>query len=314
MSDILSVAFFSGLVAACVRLTMPILFTALGECLSEQSGILNIGLEGYMLTGALSGFVGATLIGGNLWMGVLIALIVGAMMGLLIGFLTITLRADQVVAGVALNIFALGVTNFSFRLIFSDQLKSPTTKPFPTYPIPFLADIPILGEAFFNQSLFIYLGYLLVPAVWALMFKTPFGLKIRAAGEKPEAVDSAGISVYGVRYACVMIAGALGAVGGAFLTLGSLNVFVENVTAGRGFIALTAVIFGGWHPVKIFGACLFFGLADAFQLRMQALDFGIPYQWLLMTPYVLTLIALFSLAGRTKAPSAITLPFVKESR
>jgi simple sugar transport system permease protein len=153
-----------------------------------------------------------------------------------------------------------------------------------------------------------------VPAVWVVLYKTSFGLKIRAVGEKPEAVDSAGISVYGVRYLCVVIAGALGAMGGAFLTLGSLNVFVENITAGRGFIALTAVIFGGWHPWKILGACLFFGLADAIQLRMQALDFGIPYQFLLMSPYVLTLIALFSMAGRTKAPSAITLPFVKESR
>ncbi len=314
MSDILTVAFFSGLMAACVRLAIPILFTAMGEAISEQSGILNIGLEGYMLAGALAGFVGATFTGGNLWMGVLVAWIVGGLLGLLIGFLTITLRADQVVAGVALNIFALGATNFAFRIIFSSQLKSPTTDPFPTYPIPLLADIPVVGQAFFDHSIFVYLGYLLVPLTWVLLYKTSFGLKIRAAGEKPEAADSAGISVYGVRYACVIIAGSLGAVGGAFLTLGSLNLFVENITAGRGFIALTSVIFGGWHPVKIFGACLFFGLADAFQLRMQALDFGIPYQFLLMTPYVLTLIALFSLAGRTRAPSAITIPFVKESR
>jgi simple sugar transport system permease protein len=298
VSEILTIAFLSGLMAACIRLTIPILFTALGEAVSEQAGILNIGLEGYMLAGALAGFAGAYFLGGNLWMGVLIALIVGGVLGFLIGFLTITLRADQVVAGVALNIFALGVTNFSFRLIFSDQLKSPTTKPFPTYPIPLLSDIPVLGGALFDQSLFVYLGYLLVPATWVLLYKA----------------DSAGVSVYGVRYACVVIAGALGAMGGAFLTLGSLNVFVENVTAGRGFIALTAVIFGGWHPWKILGACLFFGLADAIQLRMQALDFGIPYQFLLMTPYVLTLIALFSLAGRTKAPSAITIPFAKESR
>ena len=269
---------------------------------------MNIGLEGNMLTGALAGFVGAYFTG-TPWGGVVCALVFGLIMGLLMAFISVTLRADQVAAGIALNIFALGVTGFFFRYFFDDMLLPPTIEAFEGVHIPVLSDIPFLGPILFQQVVLVYIVLFLVPLMWLLLYRTNFGLNVRVVGEIPEAGESVGIRIAWTRYTCTAIGGMLSALGGAILSLGHMNMFVENMTAGRGFIALTAVIFGRWHPGRTLLATLIFGFADALQLRFQALGFGIPFQFLLMTPYLLTIIVLVGAVGRTDAPAALAIPY-----
>jgi ABC-type uncharacterized transport system permease subunit len=260
---------------AAIGLTTPILLASTGELIAERAGIFNIGLEGMMLLGAFCGFI-AEWQTGSAWVGVLVALLAGMLLATLMAFLSIELSADQVVVGVGLNILALGVTTFAFEQIFADRAQV-LLQPVGGVAIPGLSDIPWLGEALFDQPVLGYIAFLSVPAVWFLLHKTSLGLSIRAAGELPEAVTTAGISVKKVRWAATLAAGAFAGLGGAFLSVVSLGLFIQGMSAGRGYIALAAVIFGGWRAGGMLAACFVFGGADALQLRLQAVGF-IPRQ------------------------------------
>lgn len=304
-------AFFSDYLAASLRLSVPLAFAALGGLLSERSGVLNIALEGMLLTGA---FVSAavTFYTGNTWIGVLGAFIVGGIVGLLHAYLSISLKVDQLVSGLAINLSVAGLTAFGSRLIFTTD----TTQKLPSMgaiAIPGLSQIPLLGSLLFNQDLLVYLLLLLIPLLTYLLFQTSLGLTLRAVGESPRTADTAGIWVGQVRSMSVILSGCLAALGGAYLVLVHVRYFTEGISAGKGFIALAALIFGRWHPVYTALACLLFGATEALQLRVQAFNLNIPYQLLTMLPYIVALFALIGLAGKATPPSALGIPYCQES-
>jgi general nucleoside transport system permease protein len=285
-----------------IRLTVPLAFATLGGLYSERSGVLNIALEGMMLTGAFTS-AAATFYTGNPWIGILAALIFGGMVGLLHAFLSVSLRVDQLVSGLAINLVAAGFTSFLARLIFSNA----STQQLPGFSpiiIPVLANIPVIGSLLFQQDIFVYLLLFLVTSTTYILFNTSFGLTLRAVGEYPKAADAAGVSVVKVRYLAVIISGCLASLGGAYLTLVQVKYFAENMSAGKGFIAIAALIFGKWHPVNSALACLLFGATEALQLRIQALGVNIPYQFLVMLPYAIALLALVGKTGKSTPPGA----------
>jgi ABC-type uncharacterized transport system permease subunit len=310
LETIFSYTFMVGLFAAAVRIAAPLLLTALGEIVSEKAGVLNIGLEGFMLVGSLAGFLG-TYYSHNSWIGMLTGLLVGVIFSLLHAYLSITLCTDQVVNGIAVNILGLGLTSLIFRGLFGISTLPPRIQPLGIIKVPYLADIPVLGPILFQQSPIVYLAVFFALLCWIIVFKTDFGLALRATGEIPEVADTAGINVARIRYIAVMVAGGLAGLGGAFLSVAQLGNFTDSMTAGRGFIALAVVIFGRWSPFGALIVSMFFGLAYALQLALQALGFNVPYQFLLMLPYVLTMVALAGSAGRRGAPAALATPYKK---
>jgi simple sugar transport system permease protein len=253
---------------ASVRLATPLMFASTGELISERAGVLNVGLEGMLLAGAFFAYLGSYLTG-SLLLGVLLGLTAGVAVAILMAVLSIRARADQIVVGVGLNILALGVTTFLFREVFAGQAEVHLPRPGPLA-VPLLSDIPVVGGAFFRQAGFVYVAFALLAGAWFVLYRTSWGLAIRAAGEVPAAADTAGVSVARIRWIGTLVAGALAGVGGAFLSVGQLGLFIEGMSAGRGFLALAAVIFGGWRPLGVLAACLVFGAADALQLRLQA--------------------------------------------
>lgn len=294
-----------------VRTCIPFLLAALGLIYSERAGITNIGVEGIMLIGALFGVVGSYLFG-NVWMGVLLAMLVCGLISLLFAFLTITGHSDQVVVGAALNILGLGLTTALARVIFGINTAPPKIDSFARIPIPFLSKIPIIGEALFNQNAIVYLALILVPILHLILFKTELGLRIRAVGEHPKACDTVGINVYRIRYGTVIFSGIMTGLAGSYVSLGLLAFFTENMIAGRGFIALAVVIFGRYKPFGALIAALLFGAGETLQFTLQAANIGIPHQFLLMIPYALTILALAGFVGKVKGPAAGGLPYVKE--
>jgi ABC-type uncharacterized transport system permease subunit len=297
------------LLASTIRNATPLVFAALGGMFSERSGVVNIALEGLMLIAAFAGVVGAWLSGSAL-VGLGFALAAGLLFALVHALMCITFEADQIISGTAINLLALGGTGFLMVLIFGSGGTSPRVSGFKEVAIPLLSDIPLIGPALFNQSLLVYLMYILIPITYFLIFRTPFGLRIRATGEVPEAVDTAGVSVTRMRYYGVALSGLLAALGGVYLSMGILSAFTENMTGGRGFIALAALIFGRWNPIGAAGAALLFGfgLAVTFQVPQEA----IPLEFIQMVPYILTIIVLAGFGGRAIAPAAIGKPYRKE--
>jgi simple sugar transport system permease protein len=312
VDTLISEVFWVGLLAATVRLSTPILLASLGEILAERAGVLNIGIEGMMLVGALGGFLGSRGTANSL-IGVAAGVLAGMVLAWLFAYLTVTLAVDQVVCGITVNLLALGVTSFVHRVIYGIRTLIPSATPLPEWHIPGLAQAPLLGPILFRHNLLVYGAIVLVAATWFLLYRTTWGLQVRAVGEYPRAADSVGVDVFRVRHLSLLACGGLAGMGGAFLSLGHLNMFVDHMTAGRGFIALAVVIFGKWHPVGALGASLLFGAAEALQLRLQALGFQIPFQFLVMLPYVLTVVALAGVVGRSIQPAALTLPYLKES-
>ena len=306
-----NLSFFSDYLVASLRLAVPLAFAALGGLYSERSGVLNIALEGMLLTGAFTS-AAATFYTGNTWVGVLAALVAGGLVGLLHAYLCVTLRVDQLVSGLAINLVAAGLTSFLARLVFSSG--SVQLAGIKAITIPGFANLPIVGALLFNQDPLVYLLLLLVPLSNYILFYTSSGLTLRAVGEYPRAADTAGVSVQLVRYLSVMISGCLAGLGGAYLTLVQVKFFAEGMSAGKGFIAIAALIFGKWHPVATALACLLFGATEALQLRIQALGVNIPYQFLVMLPYVIALLALVGLAGKSTPPAALGVPYLKENR
>lgn len=280
------------LMASAFRLATPLMLAALGGLISERSGVINIALEGMILVGAFFGMLGSFLTG-NPWIGVAFGMISGGMMGLIHAGLTQRWRMNHIVSGVALNIFALGLTTYLLRQIFKHAGGSPPVEGLPQWggqnPLSWLAVVLVVGVSF-------------------LLFRTPVGLRLRSAGEHPGAAASAGIRVAAVRYASVISSGALGGLAGVYLSLGQLNMFAEGMSGGRGFIALAAVIFGKWNPWGAAGAALFFGFFDALQMRLQGQAIGgvtIPSEFMLMIPYILTIVALAGFVGKAVAPAAL---------
>jgi simple sugar transport system permease protein len=304
---------WSALIAATLRYATPLTFAAIGGMFSERSGVVNIGLEGDMLMGAFFGIWGADVT--NSWeLGLVIALASGALLALLHAFFCIHLRADQIVIGTAINFLALGITGYLFVDIYGSQ-GTPTTIPtVPNVNIPGLQDVPFFGPAFGSLNLMIWLSFVVLVASYYVIFKTTLGLRIRSVGEHPRAAETVGISVYGIRYGCVITSGALAALGGAYLTLGNVGLFDQNISGGRGFIALAALIFGNWRPFGAFAACLLFGFSSALADRIPAYFAEGSYAPLLFNalPYVLTIVAVAGVIGRSIPPAADGKPYIRQ--
>ena len=290
----------------------PIGLAAMGGVLSERSGVLNIGLEGMMLTGALAGAMGSYFLGGP-WVGTLAALAAGVMLGVGLGYLTVTLGANQIVTGVGINLFALGFTTFVERVVLRPA-GIEAVPSFARFASPRILAIPLLGPLLANLTPLVPVTIVIAPILAVFLYRTSWGLALRATGEVPRAADTAGINVFLVRYLAVAGGGALAGMGGAFLSLGQLNLFSENMTAGRGFIALAAVILGKWHPVGALAAALLFGAAEALQLFVQSYGLGVPYQIPTMLPYALALAVLAGLVSRAIPPAAEGIAYQPEER
>jgi general nucleoside transport system permease protein len=306
--DLVTYSFVVGVLASAVRWATPILFAALGEVFTERAGILNLGLEGIMLMGALSGFVGAYNTG-SLWVGVLVAAVTGMVMGLLMAFVSVTAKANQVVAGLGITILGGGLSTLLFRLFFGLRSKPPTIKTFSTEPIPLLSEIPVVGRMFFNHNVMVYMAFVLVAVGWYVLYRTRYGLALRAVGERPEAADTRGLNVTRLRYSALMIGGAMAGIGGAYLPLANLGLFWTQMTAGRGFIAVAVVVFSRWDPVRALLGALVFGGAAALQTALQTLEAPIPSELLLMMPYIVTIIVLVGVSRRAEFPSAFAVPY-----
>ncbi len=305
ISELFTTTVLVGILASGFRLATPYLYAALGETFGQRSGVLNLGVEGIMLLGAFAGFY-TTLITDNLWLGLLAAIIVGGLMGVAVAFINVTLKAEQGISGIGVFLFGLGMS----ELLFQKTLGTvETVSGFPDIYIPFLSDIPILGEIFFQQNLLVYIAYVMVPISWFVLNKTTLGLKIRAVGENPEAADSLGVSVTGVRYATQIFGGVMSGVAGASLSIALLNVFQQGMTAGLGFIAVALVYFGGWRPLGVLVGSLIFSMVNALQLWVQVLELPIPSDIAVMMPYVLTILALVIAVQRVRPPSALTKPY-----
>jgi len=308
ISDLLSVTVLIGILASGIRLATPYLYAAIGETFGQKSGVLNLGVEGQMLLGSFAAFY-VTFKTGNLWLGLLTAMLVGALMGLAMAYVTVNLHAQQGISGIGFYLFGLGMSELLFqRLMGSVE----TIQGFPRVHIPFLSDIPGIGEIFFSQNLLVYGAYLLVPLAWFVLNKTTLGLKIRAVGENPDAADSLGVSVARVRYFTIILGGTLSGIAGASLSIALLNVFQQGMTSGQGFIAVALVYFGAWRPVGVLGGALLFSLVNSLQLWIQVLGIPIPSDIAVMMPYVLTILALVATVSRVRAPSALSKPFERE--
>lgn len=290
-----------------VRLAMPIVLASTGELLSERAGVLNLSLEGMMLSAAFAA-AAASWATGMPVVGLLAAVIVSLGFAFVQAVLSVSLRANQLVVGIGFNILALGATTFLYRQIFG-PLSRDTIPGLQRLRVPWLSDIPVLGPALFQQTALAYVAVLMVAVTWALLKYTSFGLAVRAVGDDPRAADQAGINVTRTRYLGVLYAGVLAGLGGAFMSIADSNTFTEGMTNGAGYLAITAVIFGGWSPWKTLGACLLFGFATALQFVVPAMGLDIAVAPLLMLPYVLALVAIAGLVGTGRQPMALTLPF-----
>ena len=299
----------AGLLAAGIRMATPIVYAALGGMFSERVGIVHIGLEGVMLTSAFAG-VATSYYTGNPWIGVLVSMLTGGLISLIHAVITIKYAGDQVVSGTGLNILALGFTSYMTQVIWGNRGASDSVQGIADISIPIIKDIPFIGAIIGTHSPLVYLMPFVVYACYYVLFKTPFGLRIRAVGEHPIAAETAGVDVIKIKYTGVIVGGMLAGLGGAFLSLSHLNLFTRGMTGGRGFIAMAAMIFGKWMPFGVFASGLLFGFADALQIRLQSLGI-LPPQIILMLPYVLTIAILAGFVGKAKAPSDYK-PYKKE--
>jgi simple sugar transport system permease protein len=302
-----------GFLATALRLSVPVVFAAVGGVLAERSGVYNIALEGMILAGAFGAAVGAFFFHTPV-AGLLVGAAAGALAALILAVLGVSMGVNQIVAGIAINLLSLGLTAFLSRVVFGAQANTLSLPGFKPVPVPGLGAIPVVGPVLFGQDVLVYAMYLTVALAWVVLFRTPWGLAVRAVGEHPAAADSAGISVTGVRYACVAASGVLAALGGCYLVLSQVFLFSEHMSAGKGFIALAAVILGRWSPLGALAACLLFGFFDALQLRLQFANPEVPYQVFVMLPYLASILALVGLVGRPTPPAAAGLPYRREAK
>lgn len=313
MDGMFEMATVIGFLSAAVRLSTPLLLAALGELVSERAGVLNLSVEGMMLTGALFGFLGAYFTG-SLAAGWLIAMGMGALVALVFAFFAVTLCCHQVIVALGINMMTLGATGFIYRLVFGLSSTTPQIVAAAVMPVPVLCDLPVLGEVLFRHTLPVYAAFALVPVFWYVIQKTPVGLTLRAVGEKAVAADTMGIEVSRVRYAASLVCGAMSGFAGAYLSTASLNTFLEGMTGGLGWIAVAIVIFGNWSAPGIMFAALTFGGAQALQLRLQNAGATVPRELIVMLPYLLTLFALGSVVRRSDPPGQLCVPYRRNRR
>jgi simple sugar transport system permease protein len=301
--------------ASAIRLATPLIFAALGGTFSERSGVVNIALEGMMLMGAFFAVL-ITHIFGSSMLGVFGAIVAGIVTALLLAFMSIHLRSNQVVVGTAINILAVSLTAYFLEIVWhrsgqTDILPKELSLTGNPKMFEFLEKIPVFGDVFSRFTPFVYLAFFMVFVSYYVLFKTPFGLRIRAVGEHPRAADTLGINVYKIRYICVMISGGLAGLAGASLSLGTVSLFREGMSVGKGFIALAAMIFGKWHPIGAMFACLFFGFTEAIQIQAQTIGINVPPEFLQMLPYIATILALAGVVGKATAPASDGIPYEK---
>lgn len=301
-----------GFLSSCMRTSTPLLIAGLGVVFSSRAGTLNLGTEGFMLWGALAGVLGSYYTG-SAYMGALIAMLVGLLLAVLFGLFVVTLKANQTVVGIAINLFCTGTTTLVSRTLL-DSLSSVTSvHSFSEISIPLLGNIPIIGPAFFSQTILVYLAYISVPVAYYVMQRTAIGLQIRSVGDNPLACDTMGIKVNRLRWGTILYSGAMTGLAGAFMSLGNLSFFTEGMIAGRGYMVMAVVTFGNFTPIGVMLASLLFGASEALQYRFLASGSGIPYQISMMIPYLITVIALCGmLRKKNNAPLYAGVPYIKE--
>lgn len=294
---------FAPFLAAAVRVATPLLLAALGETVTERGGVINLGIEGAMLSGALAAALGATAAGP--WAGLGAAVLAGIVVAGIFALIAVKAGADQIITGTAITLGCVGFTGAIYRQAYGPSGVGLSLPTFPELKIPVLASIPVVGTAFFQQTIITYLGYLAVPVLWWMLFRTMWGLRLRAAGESARDARAAGVDVRRMRILATLIGGGFAGLAGASLVLAQVGTFAEKMTAGRGFIAIAIVVLGAWNPARVLGAALFFGAAMALQFLFQSLVSGVPYQLFLVLPYLLTLIVLAGVVGSTRAPAEL---------
>lgn len=311
LSELFQASVIVSVLAATIRIATPVLLAALGELVAERGGVYNMGVEGTMLMGAFTAYLCAAYTG-SLWAGVVAAMLTGGLMSLLFAFLVITLRIEQIVTGLAINLLGSGLSVFWLRAAFADAGQTPTIPLFGTAPVPVLHAIPYLGPVLFEQKLLTYLALLAVPAIWVFLFRSRPGLDLRCCGENPKALDVKGMSVAARQYAAVVFGGVMAGLGGSVLTLATSARFVPEITNGRGWLAIVIVIAGMWRPVPVLLATLAFSFLDALQLQIQGIGIAIPYQLLLAMPYVFAIAALAVRRAHSGAPERLGIPYSRD--
>ncbi|WP_316897598.1 ABC transporter permease [Pseudodesulfovibrio indicus] len=304
----------TGFWMATIRMASPLIFGTLGELICERAGVLNLGIEGIMAAGCMAGWMWVYL-GGDLWTGVLFAAFVGAMFGLLHALFTVHLGLSQHVTGLGITMLGSSLAAFVFRMLLPKATTPPKIVPFVPLKVPFLSDLPFLGETLFNQTVLTYLAFVMVIVVAYVLFRTPLGLAVRMVGENPMAAEAQGLSVFSIRTGAVMAGSALMAVGGAFLTMSAFDAHYIGMVNGRGWICIALVVFSSWKPAKALLGCVLFAAFDAIQMRVQQQSgMAIPYQFYLMMPYVFSIIALIVMSRRAAYPKALLIPFRRGER
>ena len=313
--EILDILISASFWAAAVRIATPLILATMGELICERAGVLNLGIEGIMVAGAFAGWM-AVYSGTGLWVGVAVAMVVGMGFGLLHSVLTVPFGLSQHVVGLGVTLLATSSTYFAYRLALPQVTSPPKIEAFQPYEIPILSDIPLLGQALFSQTPFIYLAFALVAATSIMLYRTPLGLAVRAAGESPAAVAAQGLSVTAIRMGAVIVGSGFMAMGGAFLTMSAFDSFFFEMVNGRGWICIALVVFGSWMPGKALLGAVLFAAFDALQIRVQQTSLGvnIPYQIFLMAPYILSIVALVLVSRRAQVPAALMVPFNKGER
>lgn len=313
--DILDILLSASFWAAAIRIASPLIFATLGELICERAGVLNLGIEGIMVAGAFAGWM-AVYSGLGLWPGVAVAMVVGMGFGAVHSLLTVPFGLSQHVVGLGVTLLATSSTYYAYRLALPEVTSPPKITAFQPWEIPLLSDIPLIGPALFSQTPLTYLAFVLVGVVSLVLYRTPLGLALRAAGENPAAVAAQGLSVTGLRMGAVIVGSGLMAVGGAFLTMSAFDSFFFEMVNGRGWICIALVVFGAWKPGKALLGAVLFAAFDALQIRVQQTPLGadIPYQIFLMTPYVLSILALIVMSRRAEVPAALMVAFNKGER
>jgi simple sugar transport system permease protein len=307
MSDLISLTVLTGVLGTMLTLATPLLFAAVGETFSQNSGVVNLGVDGIMLMGGFAAYY-VVLTTGSLWGGVVLSMAVGLLMGLIMSVVSVSLKAEQGVSGIGLQMFGLGMSSLLFKVLVGTVR---TVRGFPRLTIPFLSDIPVLGPILFHNNILVYIAFALVPLAWWILERTTWGLTIKAVGQNPAAADSRGINVNRVRYLCVSAGGVLAGLAGASISISISNLFQDNLTAGQGFIAVALVYFGGWTPVGVMLGALLFSVANSLQLWFQVLGINVPAGLANMLPYILTIAALTVTVYRGQKPAALNKPFLR---
>lgn len=315
MSDLFDILLSVSFWAAAIRIASPLIFATMGELICERAGVLNLGIEGIMVIGAFAGWM-AVYLGAPLWLGVTAAMAAGMLFGLLHATLTVPFGLSQHVVGLGVTMLATSTSYFAYRLALPEVTSPPKITPFAPMDLPILSDIPFLGPVLFQQTALTWAALICAGLVGFVLFRTPLGLAVRAAGENPAAVEAQGLSVTGLRMGAVIVGSGLMAVGGSFLTLSAFSSFFFEMVNGRGWICIALVVFGAWKPGKAVLGALLFAAFDALQIRLQQTPLGahLPYQVFLMAPYLLSILALILMSRRAEVPAALMVPYRKGER